>query len=113
MKYVYFEFRMLRLEVSLILASVLQGGAVGVILSLWPHRSRSIGNAIDRVGIDKVMYFLMYFIFVFAAQDIQSCTFVHTTSVSRTSHINCLVYKASSNPLGSCPMDWLLREHDI
>jgi hypothetical protein len=98
---------------SLILASVLQGEAMDVILSLWPHCFRSIGNVVDRIGIDEVMYFLVYFIFVFAAQDIQSCTFVHTTSVSRTSHINCLVYKASSNPLGNCPMDWLLREHDI
>jgi hypothetical protein len=91
----------------------LQGGAVGVILSLWPHRSGSIRNAVDRVGIDEVMYFPMYFIFVFVAQDIRSCMFVHTTFVSRASRIKCLVYKASSNPLGNCPMDWFLRENDF
>jgi hypothetical protein len=107
MKYVYFEFRLLYLEASLILASILQGGVVGVILSLWPHHFGSIGNAVDRVGIDEVMYFPVYFIFVFAAQDIRSYTFVHTTSVSRASRIKCLVYEASSNPLGNCPMDWL------
>jgi hypothetical protein len=67
MKYVYFDFRMLHSEVSLTLASILQGGAVGVILSLGPHRSGSIGSAVDRVGIDEVMYFPAYFIFVFAA----------------------------------------------
>jgi hypothetical protein len=113
MKYVYLDFRMLHSEVSLTLASILQGGAVGVILSLWKHRCGSIGNAVDRVGIDEVMYFPVYFIFIFAAQDIRSCTFVHTTSVSRASRIKCLVYEVSSNPLGNCPMDWLLREHNI
>jgi hypothetical protein len=80
---------------------------VGIILSLGPHRFGSIGSAVDRVGIDKVMYFSVYFIFVFAAKDIRSCMFVHTTSVSEASRIECLVYKASSNPLGNCPMDWL------
>jgi hypothetical protein len=40
---------------------------VGIILSLGPHRSGSIGSAVDRVGIDKVMYFSAYLIFVFAA----------------------------------------------
>jgi hypothetical protein len=109
MKYVYFDFRMLRWEVSLILASVLQGGAVGVILSLWPHRSGSIGNIVDRLSIDEVMYFPVYFIFVFVAQDIRSCTFVYTTFVSRASCIKCLVYKVSSNPLDNCPMDWLCK----
>jgi hypothetical protein len=67
MKYVYFEFRMLRSEASLILTSVLQRGAVGVILLLWPHHSGSIENVVDRIGIDEVMYFPVYFIFVFAA----------------------------------------------
>jgi hypothetical protein len=80
---------------------------VGIILSLGPHRSRSIGSAVDHVGIDKVMYFSVYFIFVFAAKDIRSCRFVHTTSVSGASRIDCLVYEVSSNPLGNCPMDWL------
>jgi hypothetical protein len=105
MKYVYFKFMMLRSEVSLILAFVLQGGAVGVILSLGPHCSGSIGSAVDRVGIDEVMYFPVYFIFLFVAQDIRSCTFIHTTSVSRASRIKCLVYEVSSNPLGNCPME--------
>jgi hypothetical protein len=41
---------------------------VGIILSLGPHRSRSIGSAVDHVGIDKVMYFSVYFIFVFVAK---------------------------------------------
>jgi hypothetical protein len=109
MNYVYFDFRMLRPEVSLILASVLQGGAVGVILSLWPHCFGSIGNTVDCVGIDEVTYFPVYFIFVFTAQDIRSCTFAHTTSMSRASCIKCLVYEASSNPLDNCPMDWLLK----
>jgi hypothetical protein len=108
MKYVYLDFRMLHSEVSLILAFVLQGGAVGVILLLWPHCSGSIGNTVDRVGIDEVMYFPVYFIFVFAAQDIRSCMFVNT-SVSRASRIKCLVYEASSNPLGNCLMDWLCK----
>jgi hypothetical protein len=67
MNYVYFEFRMLRSKVSLILASVLLGGVVGSILSLAPHCSRSIGSTVDRMGIDKVMYFPSYFIFVFVA----------------------------------------------
>jgi hypothetical protein len=67
MKYVYFELKMLRSEVSLILTSILQGGAVGVTLSLGLHHSGSIGSPVDCVGIDKVMYFPAYFIFVFAA----------------------------------------------
>ena len=70
MKYVYFDFRMLRSEVSLILASVLQGGVVGTILSLWLHHSGSIGDVVDCVGIDKMICFPMYFIFVFMAYDI-------------------------------------------
>ena len=80
---------------------------VGIILLSRPHYSGSIGSAVDRVEIDKVMYFSMYFIFVFMAKDIQSCTFVHTISVSGASCIDCLVYEASSNPLGNCLMDWL------
>jgi hypothetical protein len=67
MKYVYFEFGMSCLEVFLVLTFVLQGGIVGIIVSLEPHHSRSIGSGLDRVGIDEVMYFPAYFVFVFAS----------------------------------------------
>jgi hypothetical protein len=43
---------------------------VGIILSLGPHCSGSIGSVgsvVDRVGIDKVMYFSVYLFFVFIA----------------------------------------------
>ena len=62
MKYVYFELRMLHLEVSLILAFILYGGAVDITLSMGPHLFGSIGSVVNRMGIDKVMYFPTYFI---------------------------------------------------
>lgn len=65
MKYVYFEFGMLHLEVSLVLTFVLQGGTLSITVSLEPHHSRSIKSGLDCVGIDKVMYFFAYFVFVF------------------------------------------------
>ena len=46
------------MEVPLILASILQG-VVGNILSLAPHRSKSIGSAIAHISIDEVMYFIL------------------------------------------------------
>ena len=76
--------------------------------SFWKHRKRCQSH-----GHWQGDVFPYVFHFIFVAQDTQSYMFVHIASVSEASRIECLVYKAFSNPLGNCQMDWLLRESTI